>query len=230
LLHEVLLRFHAAWGATDFSQRDAAELAASLAEHAHAVLAPRLERAPALAAFARRLLGLIPGYIDWLRAHAAAGWRFAGGERQCAQTLVLRDGRRIELVGRIDRIDARADGCVKVIDYKLRRGEVLRRALAEPGEDVQLPFYGLLLGSAADLQAAYLSFERAKEDESGVREIAPPQPFAALVQAVGERLRTDLQRIADGAPLPALGAAAVCAYCEMRGLCRRDYWEHGPDA
>jgi hypothetical protein len=25
--------------------------------------------------------------------------------------------------------------------------------------------------------------------------------------------------------LPALGAPSVCEYCEMRGLCRRDYWE-----
>jgi ATP-dependent helicase/nuclease subunit B len=229
-LHEVLRRFHAAWGATDFSRCAAAELEASLAEHARATFAPLLERTPALAAFARRFQGLIPGYIAWLRAHAADGWRFGGGERECVRPLALRDGRSVELAGRIDRIDARADGRVKLIDYKLRRAEVLKRTLAEPGEDIQLPFYGLLLGHEADLQAAYLSFERAKEDDAGVREIAPPQPFAELVQAVGARLRSDLQRIADGAPLPALGAASVCAYCEMRGLCRRDYWEHGADA
>lgn len=229
-LHEVLRRFHTAWGATDFSRCAAADLEASLAEHAQATFAPLRERTPGLTAFARRFQGLIPGYIAWLRAHAADGWRFGGGERECARPLVLRDGRGVELAGRIDRIDVRADGRVKLIDYKLRRAEALKRALAEPGEEIQLPFYGLLLGCAADLQAAYLSFERAKEDDAGVHEIVPPQPFAALVQAVGVRLHADLQRIADGAALPALGAASVCAYCEMRGLCRRDYWEHGAEA
>jgi ATP-dependent helicase/nuclease subunit B len=49
--------------------------------------------------------------------------------------------------------------------------------------------------------------------------------FDNLVEAVESRLRADLQRIADGAPLPAIGADSVCARCEMRGLCRRDYWE-----
>jgi ATP-dependent helicase/nuclease subunit B len=34
-----------------------------------------------------------------------------------------------------------------------------------------------------------------------------------------------LTAVRDGAGLPAHGAAGVCGYCEMRGLCRRDYWE-----
>ena len=55
------------------------------------------------------------------------------------------------------------------------------------------------------------------------------QPFDDLVEQVTARLRGDLQRIADGAPLPAIGAEATCGYCEMRGLCRRDYWRPGDD-
>ena len=37
-------------------------------------------------------------------------------------------------------------------------------------------------------------------------------------------LASDLQRIADGQPLQALGQGARCDYCAMRGLCRRDFW------
>ena len=48
-----------------------------------------------------------------------------------------------------------------------------------------------------------------------------------LVRQGEERLAADLQRVADGAPLPAIGAASVCQTCEMRGLCRRDYWDVG---
>ena len=28
----------------------------------------------------------------------------------------------------------------------------------------------------------------------------------------------------QGAPLPAQGSAQACEYCEMSGLCRKDYW------
>ena len=48
-------------------------------------------------------------------------------------------------------------------------------------------------------------------------------------EAIGVRLREDLQRIADGAPLPAIGCETVCGRCEMRGLCRRDHWAQEDD-
>ena len=48
------------------------------------------------------------------------------------------------------------------------------------------------------------------------------------VTAAADRLlagiRTDLERIAAGAPLPALGESPVCDHCEARGLCRKDFW------
>jgi hypothetical protein len=84
---------------------------------------------------------------------------------------------------------------------------------------------GLLLARRAE-SAAYVSFDRARPGATGVGAVMPPQPFPALVDAVAERLQADLQRISDGAPLPALGVEAVCRHCEARGLCRRDYWEH----
>ncbi|WP_431262648.1 hypothetical protein ACQ859_21325 [Roseateles chitinivorans] len=38
-------------------------------------------------------------------------------------------------------------------------------------------------------------------------------------------LRRDLMAIRGGEVLPALGEGVACAYCEMRGLCRRDDWD-----
>jgi ATP-dependent helicase/nuclease subunit B len=101
---------------------------------------------------------------------------------------------------------------------------VLRTGLKAAGEDIQLPFYGLLLARRA-ASAAYVSFDRAREGEGGVHAVEPPHSFAELVDSVAARLQSDVQRIADGAPLPAIGVSAVCEHCEMRGLCRRDYWE-----
>lgn len=231
VLHEVLRRFHRAWGAIDFRAIDAEQLVASLAGHAGAVFGPKLERTPGLLAFQRRFDGLIDGYVAWLQENSGQGWRWTAGEESHSHGLVLRDGRAMELTGRVDRIDVRDDGAVRVIDYKARAAADLKSGLKVPGEDIQLPFYGMLIAhrtsGASELCAAYVSFDRAKEGSPGVQEVAPLQPFSELVDAVGARLTADLQRIADGAPLPAIGADSVCKLCEMRGLCRRDYWEEG---
>jgi len=224
-LHAVLKRFHTEWGSAAFNTLAPDQLAASLRRHAEAVFDPLIGRSPAMLSFRHRFDGLVDGYIDWLSEHAADGWRWTAGEERRAQPLALRDGREIELVGRIDRIDEDGQGRVRVLDYKARNADVLKKALREAGEDIQLPFYGLLLARRAE-SAAYVSFDRAREGKRGVEPVAPPQPFDELVASVAARLQADLQRISDGAPLPALGVEAVCKHCEARGLCRRDYWEH----
>ena len=43
--------------------------------------------------------------------------------------------------------------------------------------------------------------------------------LADLQRALG-----DLDRIAAGAAMPALGEGAVCDFCAARGLCRKDHW------
>ncbi|MCX7900847.1 MAG: PD-(D/E)XK nuclease family protein [Burkholderiaceae bacterium] len=227
VLHEVLRAFHAQWGAVDFAAEDRSALCASLAQHAQQAFAPLLARTPALLAYARRFEGLIPDYIDWLRGHAAQGWRFAQAEVACRRALPLADGRTVELVGRLDRIDCRADGATLVLDYKARSGSTLRAAVKAPDEEVQLALYGFLLGTPTDLAAAYLSLDRAREDRRGVELVAAADGFADLAQKVAERLHRDLQRIAAGAPLPALGDESTCEHCDARGLCRRDHWHHG---
>ncbi len=231
-LHEVLRRFHGAWGEAAFHEQPAAQIAASLREHARAVFEPQLIRTPALLAFTRRFDGLVPGYVAWLQQHCREGWRWRAGELKRSRTLVLREGAEVELTGRIDRVDARVDAQVnaqvdaqmQLIDYKARSADTLRQGLKQAGEDMQLPFYGALLDEGAQT-AQYLSFDRATESESGVKAVKPTQPFEPLTTAVMQRLHNDLQRMQDDAPLPALGVEAVCKVCEMRGLCRRDYWE-----
>lgn len=223
-LHEVLRRFHAHWGEAAFHEHTPIDVAASLRQHARAVFEPQLARTPALLAFARRFEGLIPGYVAWLQQQCREGWRWRAGELKRSRIAVLRDGTQVELTGRIDRVDVHQDGQVQLIDYKARAATALQQGLKQPGEDVQLPFYGALLEPPAQ-GAQYLSFDRAKEDESGVQSVPPKQPFAPLTAAVLQRLHNDLQRVREDAPLPAIGADSVCEVCEMRGLCRRDYWE-----
>lgn len=228
-LHEVLRRFHARFGDADFIRQPAQALAAALREEAAQVFEALMRRAPGALALKCRFDGLVDGYVAWLRGHAAAGWRFHAAEEPLVLPLPLASDRAVELAGRIDRIDRGPDGTWLVIDYKARSADALKAGLRAAGEDVQLPLYGALL-ARRPLRAYYLSFERGREGETGLAPVDLPGDAEALAEAVRDRLREDLRRIGSGAALPAIGSAATCARCEMRGLCRRDFWERGAAA
>ena len=38
-------------------------------------------------------------------------------------------------------------------------------------------------------------------------------------------LLQDMERIANGEPMAALGEGTACDFCNARGLCRRDFWK-----
>ena len=39
-----------------------------------------------------------------------------------------------------------------------------------------------------------------------------------------QSILSDMTRIAEAVPLPALGEGKACEYCAARGLCRKDFW------
>jgi ATP-dependent helicase/nuclease subunit B len=45
----------------------------------------------------------------------------------------------------------------------------------------------------------------------------------ALSQAAGQRLVESFNALYQGVALPAQGGGQTCAWCEMSGLCRKDY-------
>jgi ATP-dependent helicase/nuclease subunit B len=136
----------------------------------------------------------------------------------------------VTVFGRVDRIDA-GPGGLRILDYKVRDAAALRREQKEPGEAVQLLFYGLLMDPPAG-EAAYLSLQPPRDPRdpaAGVaKAVAAPAPYAQHVAALESRLREDLARIADGAALPASGAEPVCRRCELRSLCRHGFAEGSP--
>ena len=70
------------------------------------------------------------------------------------------------------------------------------------------------------LRAAYLSLA---EGRDGVEWVEQPDVLIAR-DALREGLPRDLQRVADGHPMPALGEGQACEFCAARGLCRKDFW------
>ena len=152
-------------------------------------------------------------YLRWLDKHEAYGARFVAAELQCEVPLG-----RSTLIGRIDRIDALADGSRLVIDYKTEARARTSDRVKFPQEDTQLVFYAALLQDDT-VSAMYLNIA----ESDATREYA-------ITDVVGWRdrlvtaIQDDMARIEQGAPLPALGDGSACDYCAARGLCRKDFW------
>jgi ATP-dependent helicase/nuclease subunit B len=232
-VHEVLAAFHAQWNGQDLSAVRLEELATSLAAHAAAVFDPLVQRRPRLFALRGQFAETQTGYLAWVRRRAAKGWSFKAAESEARSPVVFEAAgatRTIELFGRLDRIDERGND-LEVLDYKTTRRDNLIERLKVAGEDVQLPFYGLLL-TPRPTRAAFVYMQRtSNENQLPVDEVGLPQgTYALLVEALDARLRSDLARVAAGEALPALGNDKTCGYCKMRGLCRRDFWQDGSAA
>jgi ATP-dependent helicase/nuclease subunit B len=229
VLHRALYEFHrdqagAMRGVPGRADSVAGE-AEALRSTIDAVFAPLLRQQPALIAYRQRLRQLVPGFLQWLGDDRRAGWRWSDGEAVLERPLLLDGPDAVTLFGRVDRIDAGPAG-VRILDYKARDAGTLRRAQKDPGEAVQLLFYGLLLDPPA-AEAAYLSLQPprdAGDPAAGVATVVPaPAPFAQNVAQLGARIAQDLRRISGGAALPANGAESVCRRCELRSLCRHGF-------
>lgn len=152
-------------------------------------------------------------YLEWLREHERSGAVFAGAE----QDFDVQRG-PLRLRGRVDRIDRMADGGELLIDYKTEARDSTKKRIQAGGEETQLPFYALLSGSPAP-RAVYLNL--AEREPPSLHELSDLEQLAADLHA---GMVDDMERIAAGAPLRALGEGKVCDWCEVRGLCRKDFW------
>ncbi|MBK1679406.1 PD-(D/E)XK nuclease family protein [Rhodocyclus tenuis] len=238
LVHRVLEIFHA--GQPLVSALDPAAARAALLAITDEVFAPAIEENALALGWCIRWRQRIDAYLDWQRQREAAGWRWRQAETPVRRQFVLADGSSLELRGRIDRIDRRDDGCA-LLDYKTQSVKTIRDTLAD---DLQLPAYALLCGAAAIADTASFASESSAStqtpvdavveaayvalDDDAITALAAAdgdaEALQAAAQAHGERLVTAFAAMRAGAPLPAHGVEAVCRWCEMAGLCRR---EHG---
>ena len=216
LVHRVLERFHARHPLiSGLPEAQAlADLQACVAE----VFAPAIEENFLALGWRLRWEKRLPAYLDWQRAQEAAGWRWDAAELRVKRALALPDGASVELYGRIDRIDRNLDDSIgaALIDYKTQTAKVIRDRLQD---DVQLPVYALMHGSAA--QAAYVAL-----DDETVAAVASGKSERELTDAAaaqGLRLIQSFAALRAGAGLPAHGADSVCQWCEMSGLCRKAF-------
>lgn len=216
LVHRILACFHAAHPI--LSDRPAAELSASLLQISLDGFAEAEAEAYLAGAWRQRWSQHIEAYVAWALAREAAGYRYASAETPFKRDVEWGEGQVTRLEGRADRVDHH-DGALALLDYKTQSRQTLNKKLDANAEDVQLTAYAWLAGAS---EAGFVTLDADKIENL---DWAADLPSAAAAE--GERLRAVLAGLAQGQPLPAQGASQVCAWCEMRGLCRRDHWVAG---
>jgi ATP-dependent helicase/nuclease subunit B len=210
-LHAVLKSFHEALNERGAAGRE--ERSALLDGIARDAIASQRLGEGEFLPFAAGWPAVREGYLDWLAKHEGTGAVFESVESDHAVDLGA-----LKLAGRIDRIDRLPAGTTLVMDYKTEGLQATRDRMKAPLEDTQLAFYAALLPQR-QVQAAYLNIS-----ERG--EITPVwhKELAQATELLQQAIQSELGRIADGAPLPALGEGRMCDFCAARGLCRRDAW------
>jgi len=209
-LHGVLKTFHEAMREQPVADGERAALLDAIARDG--IAGQRLGEGEFLP-FSAGWPALRDGYLQWLRKHEATVAVFESAESAHAVQLGP-----LKLEGRIDRIDTLAGGETLVMDYKTEGVQATRDRMKAPLEDTQLAFYAALL-PGREMQAAYLNISERGE--------ITPVPHRELAQAshlLQEAIVSELRRIGQGTPLPALGEGRVCEFCAARGLCRKDAW------
>jgi PD-(D/E)XK nuclease superfamily protein len=174
------------------------------------------------------------------------GQEVAFGEKGGRPALVLRaGGRRIEVRGRIDRLDADDAGNAVAVDYKLsfrgRKYGEREHAEALEGGDPQVPLYLLALRDAAGLVPAGVEIADIVSGRvTGIRVEGAPDTVAPDGRPV-LLPRADLDGIARAMAARAGGAAAALARgdvtpwprdpgrcgagkCDFADLCRFEKW------
>lgn len=216
-LHLVLQHFHERLRAVPAS--DAGARAGLLDAAAQAATAQLALDAGGFLPFAATWPQVRAGYLRWLAQHEEQGAVFRQAELALEQPL---DAWR--LVGKLDRVDEVPESpegahIPFVIDYKTESAAKTKQRIADGAEDTQLAFYAALLDTER-LRAAYVNV-----GERGETTSCEQTDVLALRELLRAGLRSDLGRIAAGAPLPALGEGPVCDFCAARGLCRKDFWQ-----
>lgn len=240
-LHEVLRRFHLAEASAvgldaDGQRRLLLQCAEQLRREQGWDDLGGADFLPFAAAFER----LAPEYLAWWNRQRVQGAAISRLEAEFeSEPLALYGdaGPPVRMYGRIDRLDLVPDASSeqrqpgasrvawRILDYKTSSQSALKSRMKPLTEDTQMAFYAALLQSCGvpeRLQASYLALE-----DRQVAEV-PHEDVEASAAWLREGLQQDLQRIAGGAPMPALGEGTICDYCEARGLCRRDHWTGGP--
>jgi ATP-dependent helicase/nuclease subunit B len=177
-------------------------------------------------------------YLAWLTKHEASGARYEAGEVKKSFPLMV-ETKTVNLVGTLDRIDkddAASGGARWLLDYKTESLDKTKKRIKNAEEDTQLAFYAALVSNDtrqesqsdapdAPLRAAYVNLVEGANAKNG-KDATSTNELMDLETRRDDLLDgiwSDLSNMAAGQALRALGEGDACMYCQVRGLCRKDF-------
>lgn len=225
-LHAVLRAFHEARAAAPGDGQDDRERLDALARTEASLRGLSVDAGDGGASFLPFMAAwpaLRDGYLAWMATFEAGGPRFERAEVSLSRTLGP-----WRLIGQLDRIDRQSspEGPLPlVIDYKTEPRQTTLERVKQPLEDTQIAFYAALLGEDT-VRGAYLSITDSRETEGRdpATRLVEQEALLLARDHLLAGIRHDLDRVAQGQTLAALGEGRVCDYCAARGLCRKDFW------
>lgn len=175
--------------------------------------------------------GLRDGYLAWLAQHEAAGHRCEQLEQFLERTMPLPEA-TLTLYGQLDRVDRTRDGDALLLDYKTESAGRTKKRLAADSEDVQIAFYAALwsashpeaLGTGPDAMAMAVAYLNLHDREGSSAQALDPKVLQQRQADLLHGVQSDMARIRQGQAMKAMGMESDCAYCDVRGLCRKDEW------
>ena len=168
-----------------------------------------------------RLRGLFEHYLEWQVQREKDGWTIVEMEADFERNFMTEGGISRKFFGRVDRIDEQSvngDRKRVVIDYKSRAKGILKKIISSYDEDTQLISY-VSLQPDNKTKAMYLALDKNAVD---VVELET-QDIESSIEEHLNRLESLFSQMEKGQVLPANGAPSICRFCDVQGLCRKDF-------
>jgi ATP-dependent helicase/nuclease subunit B len=165
---------------------------------------------------------IVPRLAGKLMERQIQGWQFKGAEQQIEHTLVLQpSGASLALKGRVDRLDTRGEA-LAISDIKFTNPAVLKKRLADPLSQPQLPAYQAMLNSPG-AQLDFLGLHKDKVDWVSFPPLSnefSEQGFKSWGEVLLSQLATELNSFFQGKAVWQANPGEACEYCAVRGVCR----------
>lgn len=141
--------------------------------------------------------------------------RDEGVRTLAVEKLLKTDLGPFELIGRVDRLDERADGTIEIVDYKSGRSAVTE---AQVKDDLAMACYQLLASRMFPGQQVVATIHALRVNEKATASLSAPEleEFERDIIQIGQTILS--ASIDDYSPRP----KPICEGCDFLALCKKD--------
>jgi len=149
----------------------------------------------------------IPKYIDHLISRQQNGWMVQEIEEKKIKSIVLKNGMKVKISGKIDRLDSNSKGELCLIDYKTSSSQFSNIEVKK----IQLDSYRYIIYDKPSFMEFWL-FNKKGFEVKNINEFEDIQTFESKIISKLETIFIDNQIEPNRCEL--------CEYCHLKNICR----------